>query len=62
MSEPRAAQASQFRTLIGHPLVPVAWSVACAIGYALFPSSDTNAVVAEVVWIVGFLAWMVLGA
>jgi hypothetical protein len=44
-----------------HPLLLVAWSILALVVYALFPSSDTNAVVALLVWGVGALAWMVAG-
>lgn len=60
MSEPSAALGLRFRTLLSHPLVPVTWSIGVAVVYALFPSTDTNAVIAESVWIFGLLAWMVV--
>jgi hypothetical protein len=41
-----------------HPLVPVAWGVAAAAVYALFPSSDIRALVALLVFEAGFLVWM----
>jgi peptidoglycan/LPS O-acetylase OafA/YrhL len=44
-----------------HPLTLVAWSVLVVIIYALFPSSDTAALIALLVWGVGLLAWMVAG-
>lgn len=41
-----------------HPLSLVAWSVGACVVYALFPSTDTAAVAALLVWGVGVLAWM----
>lgn len=53
-----AATASKLLTLLSHPLVPVLWGTACCVIYALFPSSDTNAVIAEAAGVLGVLAWL----
>ena len=38
--------------------VLIAWSIGAAVGYALFPSTDTNAVIAEGIWIAGVVVWL----
>lgn len=43
---------------LSHPLVLIAWSAAAMIVYALFPSSDTNALIALFVWGAGASFWM----
>lgn len=52
-----AASPSRLLSILSSPLVPVTWSVAVAVVYALFPASDTNAVIAETIWIFGVVAW-----
>ena len=42
-----------------HPLIPFVWGAGVAAVYATFPSSDTTAVIAEAIWIIGVIVWMI---